>query len=121
MNARSRAVIEALIPQGGQPPLPGAFESGFDDFYARFQNTALPSMRLGFRAALWAAAWLSPLLIGRVPPLSRLSSEDRERALEAMGASRSYHVRQLLLLLKAVISFHYGAHPAVRRALEFPS
>jgi hypothetical protein len=121
VNPRQRAVIEALAPQGAHPTLPGALESGFEDFHAKFQNTAILPMRLGFVAALWAAAWLSPTLIGKLPPISRLTPEDREQALEALGTSRFYLLRQLLLLLKAVVSFHYGAQPTVRRALEFPS
>jgi hypothetical protein len=117
LNPRQRAVIDALLPAGVDPGLPGAFESGFDEFYADFERSALLPMRLSFKAALWASAWLSPMLICRLPPLSRLPREERERALEAMGKSRFYLVRQLLLLLKAVCSFHYGAHPQVRRTL----
>jgi len=121
MNPRQRAVIEAMVPEGGHPSLPGAFSSGFAQFHARFQETALLSMRLGFWAALLAGAWLAPILIGKLPPITRLSIDDRERALEALGKSRFYFVRQMLLLLKAIISFHYGAQRDVRDALGFPS
>ncbi len=121
LNRRQRAVIETLLPAREDGLLPGAIESGFEEFHDRFQRTALPSMRFGFSAALWTAIWLSPPLVGRLPPLSRLSPQDREQALEALGKSRFYLLRQILLLLKAVVSFHYGAHPKVRQALGVPS
>ena len=54
------------------------------------------------------------LLIHRLPPLERLSVDDRETALEAMGKSRFYLMRQCFLLLKAVTSFGYGRTKAVR-------
>ena len=120
LNARQRAVIETLLPPQGPAGLPGAFEAGFEDFHARFEETALPSMSLGFRAALFAAAWVAPLAIGAPPPLSRLSDDDRARALEALAKSRFYLLRQMVLLLKAVVSFHYGAQKSVRQAIGFP-
>lgn len=121
MNARQRAALEALLPAGADPSLPvGLFEAGFEDFHSRFRAEASAGMRVGFSAALWAAVWLAPLLIGRLPPISRLSPEDRERAMEALVSSRVYALRQLGLVLKAVASFCYGADPRVREAIGFP-
>ena len=122
LSPRSRAVLDALLPSGAHPELKlGLFDSGFEEFHADFEKSAAPSMRLGFRAALFAAAWVSPLLVRRLPPLDRLDRESRERALEAMGSSRCGLLRQMLLLLKAVSCLCYGAHPDVRRALGFPA
>jgi len=121
LNRRQRAVIEALVPKDGPAPLPGAFDANFEEFFARFEATALPSMRWGFAAGLWVAAWIAPALILKLPPITRLSTEDREAALEALGKSRIYLLRQMLLLLKAVVSFCYGANPKVRQALGVPS
>lgn len=117
MTPRDRVVLEALLPSGG--PLPGAFEAGFEEFEARFTREAPASMRLGWRAALFAAAWISPLLIKRLPPLDRLAPEERTVAIEALGKSNSYLLRQLSLLLKAVTCFGYGADPRVRRAIGY--
>lgn len=119
MNSRQRAALEALLPP--DPALPvGLFDAGFEDFYARFRSEASPGMRVGFSAALWAAVWVAPFLIGRLPPISRLEPEDRERALEALVSSRVYALRQLGLVLKAVASFCYGADPRVRDAIGAP-
>ena len=121
LDKRSRAVIDTLLPSGAHPDLKlGAFDAGFDEFFTYFERTAVLPMRLGFRGALFVAAWVSPLLILRLPPLDRLEKEDREKALEALGASRIYVLRQMLLLLKSVVCFSYGAHPEVRKVLGLP-
>lgn len=119
LTARERAVLDALLPPGGPEGLPGAFEAGFEAFEAGFRADAPLPMRLGWRAALFAGAWLSPLLIGRLPPLDGLPAEEREAALEAMGKSRLYLIRQVFLLLKAVTSFGYGSNRAVRRVVGY--
>jgi hypothetical protein len=119
IGPRDRAVLDALLPPGGPEGLPGAFEAGFEEFEAAFSKDAPLPMRLGWRAALLSAAWLSPLLIGRLPPLDRLAPEEREDALCAMGKSRFYLIRQVSLLLKAVTSFGYGGAPAVRRSVGY--
>lgn len=115
---RDRIVLEALLPAGAHPALPlGARDAGMDAFLKEFRSQAPASLRLGLEAALWAAAWLSPLLIGRCPPLSLHPPEARERALAAMARSKIYLLRQLLLLLKLACGLCYGAHPAVRAAV----
>lgn len=119
MAGQAEIVVEALLPSGGG--LPSGAEAGAAEFLASFLREAPFAMRLALRAALFGAAWISPVLILRLPPLSRLSPDDRERALAAMAKSRSAVLRQLLLLLKATVSFHYGADPKVRAAIGFPS
>lgn len=118
LSARDRAAVDALLPSKACEPLPwGAFDAGFEEFFAGFQRTAPASLRFGFRAALFVGVWLSPLLIKRLPPISRLTIDEREQALEALGKCRVYPLRQCLLLLKAVVSFCYGADARVREAV----
>jgi hypothetical protein len=119
VNARERAVIDALLPPGGPEGLPGAFEAGFEAFEEGFRRDAPFPMRAGWRAALFVASWISPLLIGRLPPLDSLPDDERAEALEALGKSRFYLVRQSSLLLKAVTSFGYGSTSAVRRVVGY--
>ncbi len=121
LNKRSLAVIDALLPKGEHPHLPGAMSAGFEEAYRDFERTANLPMRAGFKAALAAAIWVAPVMIGAIPPFTRLSKENRERALRAMAKSDFYHVRQMLFLLKAVTSFCYGVHPEVRHTVGFPS
>lgn len=122
LSRRDRAVLEALLPSGAAPELPfGLFDAGFDSFYEDFRSTADLRLRLGFRAALWTGAWLAPILIGRLPPITLHERETRERALAAMAGSRWYLVRQMMLVLKAVACFGYGADAKVREAVGFPA
>lgn len=121
LDKRARVVLDTLLPPGSEPRLPlGLFEAGFDGFYAGFRKDASPAMVFGFRAALFASVWVAPLLIGKLPPITRLRRPAREKALEAMGKSRFYLLRQLMLVLKAVCCFCYGADRSVRDALGMP-
>lgn len=121
LSLRERAVLETLLPSDAHPALKiGLFDAGFEDFHRDFESTAIGRLKLGFKAALFSAVWLAPFLIGRLPPLTRLGREKREEALEAMGRSRCYPLRQMLLILKTVACFCYGADPRVRRAIGFP-
>lgn len=117
LAARDRAVLEALLPR--TDALPGLFDAGFEQFEAHFARTAPFPMRLGWRAALLAAGWVSPLLIGRLPPFERLDAAGREAALEALLKSRLYPLRQLGLLLKAVAGFGYGLDARVRARIGY--
>ena len=109
-----------MLPSGVHPALAaGAFDAGFDDFYDEFARTAVMQMRLAFAAALFVATWIAPLLIRRLPPLTRHLRVDRERALDALATNRSPVLRQLTSVLKAVICLGYGADPAVRRAIGY--
>ncbi len=119
MIARERLVLDALLPPGGPEGLPGVFEAGFEAWEQGFAADAPPTMRVGWRAALFVAYWISPVLIARLPPLGRLNADERERALEAMGKSRFYLMRQCFLLLKAVTSFGYGSTTTVRRVVGY--
>ena len=121
LNRRAQIVIDTLLPHNAHPELKwGAWEAGFPAFYETFEREALFSMRFGFRFALFLAIWVAPLLILRFPPIMMYGRETRERAIQAMGNSRLYLFRQMYLLLKATVSFHYGADPRVRQAIGFP-
>lgn len=120
LGRRARVVIDTMLPSGADPALQlGAFDAGFDDFYDEFSRTASGPLRLGFRVALVAAIWISPLLIGRLPPLTRHRRGERERALHALATCGSLPLRQLVVVLKAVICFGYGADANVRRAIGY--
>lgn len=108
LTPRHRAVVDALLPGLGPD-----FEAFLADFHA---NGPLP-MRLAWRGALEVGAWVAPLLIGKVGPISRLSPDDAAKALEALARSPVYLLRQQMLLLKSVIALHYGARPEIRAEL----
>jgi len=121
LRPRHRAVFEALLPGQAHPLLRlGVLDTGFEGFYDDFARSAPRTLRWGLRASLAAAAWLAPALIGRLPPITRLEPEARERALKALGGSRSYPLRQTLLLLKMAAALCYGADRRVRDAVGYP-
>lgn len=121
LNPRDRCVLDTLLPSNSHPVLKkGIFDAGFDEFYRDFESNTIWTMRLGFKAALFCGAWIAPLLIGKIPPLTLHDRPTREAALEALGKSRFYLLRQLLLVLKAISSFCYGANRDVRDSLGYP-
>ena len=120
LSRNDRAVLDALLPAGASDRLPlGVMETRLESTLDRIAAGGPGELLTGFGLALFAAAWVSPLLIGRSGPFGRLAAADRERALEAMARSRVTALRQLLRMLKTVVALHYGALPEVRRALGY--
>ena len=115
-----RAVLGALLPSKSSPVLPlGLMDTGFEAFLVDFDRAAPAAFRQVFRLALFVSGWVAPFLIGRLPPISRLSQEDREKALGTMARSRVPELRQLVTVLKTVASLHYGGLPEVRQAIGY--
>ena len=120
LSARDRIVFDTLIPSNGDPLLPrGVLELEFDTFFRDFEGPASPFIRRALRLALLSATWVAPLLIGARPPLGAHPQEVRERALEAMAASRIAILRQLVVLLKLVAALSYGGDAGVREAIGY--
>jgi len=121
LSSRAHVVLDTLLPPHAHPSLPrGLFDAGFEKFYQDFAGTANTTLRHGFQIAIFAAIWISPLLIRRIPPITLYSRETRERALTAMEISRFYFLRQMMLILKNVASLCYGANREVRDAIGYP-
>lgn len=121
LSSADLAVLDALLPAGAHPLLKsGITDSGFEAFLSDFEGASPRDLRRAFRVGLFAGAWIAPLLVRRVPPITRLSGPDRERALAAMAASSVPEIRQLLSVLKTVVSLHYGGLATVRKAIGYP-
>ena len=121
LSRRDLAVFDALLPRRPEQALtPGLAESGFDSFVDDFEQAAPAHLWRAFRLALFAAAWVAPLLLRRLPPITSLAARDREAALAAMSESKVPELRQLVAVLKTVASLHYGGLAEVRRALGYP-
>ncbi len=120
-SKQSRLILDTLLPSEAHPDLKyGVFDSGFETFWSDFERQAVPSLRWGFRAALFTAIWIAPFLIYRLPPLTFYDRSTRERALATMETSRAYFLRQMMVLLKTTVSFCYGADSGVREAIGYP-
>ena len=87
---------------------------------ARTAETVREQQGLGVmavRAGLLAAQWLAPVLVAKLPPLSRLERfEDRVEALQALERSP---LGPALLAIKAVLCIHYFEHPEVAEEVGF--
>jgi len=121
LSPTDTAVLDALLPGRAHPVLvSGISETGFERFLDDFERAAPRHLWRAFRIGLFTAAWVAPVLVRRVPPITRLREADRERALAAMASSSMPELRQLLSVLKTVTSLHYGGLPEVREAIGYP-
>lgn len=121
LSRNDAAVLDALLPAGANSVLTlGIAGSGFEAFLIEFHRQSPPRLWRAFRLALWTAGWIGPLLVRRMPPIGRLSNIDRAPALAAMEDSPVPELRQLVRVLKTVVSLHYGGLPAVRQAIGYP-
>ncbi|HEX6714216.1 MAG TPA: FAD-dependent oxidoreductase [Thermoleophilaceae bacterium] len=113
LRARDRATLaafaEALVPGDGGA-LPGAADVDAAAAVSRFLARVPARQRLVVVAALRAIEWLS-----WPRPFSRLSTGARARRLERMAANPLG--RDLLLLLKALVSFGWASDERVQSAL----
>ncbi len=116
-----QVILDTLLPSNVHPSLHlGIIDAGFQSFYPDFKRVANRPLRFGFQVAIFTAIWISPLLIYHFPPVTLYSRETRERALAAMETSRFYVMRQLISILKVVVSLCYGANREVRDAIGYP-
>jgi len=107
----ARAFAEALFStERGAPP-----EARIDWLLtelADFTENAGARATLILQGGLLTASWLAPPLIGRAPPLARLSVADRCRALDKLEHTPA---GLPLLAVKAMLCIIYYEHPDVQR------
>ena len=106
-HADARAVAEALFSREDGPP-PAARLDWLVADVADFLREAGPRVRVIFTGGLAVATWLAPPLVGRAPPLSRLSVSDRCLALDRLEHSP---LGLSLLAVKAMLCIPYYEHP----------
>ena len=107
----ARAFAEALYATNEGPPPPDRIRYLLDELVDFVAHAGLRSelvLRLGLTLAMWGA----PPLIGRAPPLARLSIDERIVALTKLEHSPA---GLPLLAVKAIFSIIYYEHPDVLR------
>lgn len=72
---------------------------------------------VALRFAVWLVCLLGPLSLRQLPPFTRLSVRDRDRALARLGASDLFVVREMVVLIKLVAALVRELSPSFRRAL----
>jgi|GEM_PF-2594806 len=112
-------MVDAMIPPGVEEKIPkSASETGATEVLREmiFYTPALTA--LGLRATIWLIELLGPMIAARkFSRFSRLDPSSREKVLDAMYNSKSYFIRQMVLLIKMSSCFAWGADPEVMKAL----
>lgn len=103
----ARVVAEAMFHRE-QGPTPDDRLNWLTEDFVDFLEQAGPRAELIIGGALQLATWVAPLVIGKRPPLSRLSVAERIVALERLEKTPA---GLPLLALKAVMCTIYFEHP----------
>jgi len=103
----ARAFAEALFAGPEGPPPDERLRWLVADL-ADFLEQSGPRAWAVITGGLEVATWLAPPLIGKLPPLSRLSVEERCRALDKLEHSPA---GLPLLAVKAILCILYYEHP----------
>lgn len=109
----ARVFAEAMFAREGGPPPASRLDWAMrelDDFLEH----GGPRVELLVRGGLALATWVAPPLLGRAPPLARLSVEERQVALERLERTPA---GLPLLALKATLCFVWYEHPDTLREL----
>jgi len=109
-------IAEALFSSDEQA-MPAARLSWLVREYSDFMSRAPAKGRLLFTLATMVVSVLSPLLINKLPPFSRLSFDDRILALRALEASR---FGKILIPLRAILCLIYYEHPEAAVIIGLP-
>lgn len=113
----ARCLAEALFARD-DGPAPSErldwLEQDLSDFFAHVTLRA----RLLFRACVATLVWIAPLLIARLPPLSRLSASER---VEALHRAERTPLSLALLAAKAILCIVYYEHPDAAREIGWDS
>ena len=113
LRAATRSFAEALfMTEEGPPPVERIdwLLDELDDYLACAGGRA----QLVFQSAVTGLLTLAPLAIGKLPPLTRLSLEDRVRAIERVEQSSA---GLSVLAAKTMLCFIWYEHPDVRRSV----
>jgi hypothetical protein len=105
----ARAFAEALFAGPSGPPPDERLRWLVDDL-SDFLAQSGPRSWAVIAGGLEVATWLAPPLVGKLPPLARLSVEDRCRALERLEHTPA---GLPLLAVKAILCILYYEHPDV--------
>jgi len=108
------ALAEALWSRDGIEAPPADRVAWFADDLADFVGRIGGRAWLLFRACLATATWIAPVVIGRAPPLARLSIPDRIRAIAALEGTPA---GLALFAAKAIVSMVWFEHPANAREI----
>lgn len=111
---RARHVAEALFSTDEGPPPPARLDWLEQDLGDFFGNANWRAAFI-FRACVFFVTWLAPILFARLPPIGRLTIEDRVGAIERF--ERIPGAVLTVLGVKAILSLIYYEHPDAAREI----
>ena len=85
--------------------------------YADFMSRAPAKGRFLFSMATVVISFFAPVLIGKLPPFSKLSFSDRIRALRKL---ESRPIGKVLIPLRAILCLIYYEHPEAAAIIALP-
>lgn len=109
--SEARTFAEALFSTEDGPPPSARLDWLMTDL-ADFVEQAGPRTAFILKSGLRVANWIAPPMIGKAPPLTKLSVADRCRALDRLEHSA---MGLPLLAAKAILCICYYEHPDVLR------
>ncbi len=118
MNGLVRFALCAFYPRVDD--LPGLAELGVDDAIAAIRRDSTPLFWVG---VVGAAVFfqLTPLITLKRPvPAVLLGGEDLDRHAHLIATHPSYHVRQIIVLLKLLAGMIWGQSAAIRATIALP-
>ncbi len=111
------SVAEAMFCTDEGPP-PAARLAWLCADIRDFLTRSGPRARWIFLLALFFTSWVAPLLVGRLPPLARMSVRDRVDALDRFEDGLLVQAAAILAL-KATLCIVYFEHPDAAREIGF--
>jgi hypothetical protein len=112
-----RDLLAAMIPANPDAALPGLGEVDLGSFWQRYERTAPPLLRFGFRFSVASLTLLGPALVGKATMFGRLTAAERDEVLRRAASSRFYVVRQLVTTVKLMACLGYFGDERVRERL----
>ena len=112
------ALYQTLIPDGGRINI-DILETGSYEFLARYLRDQEACGRIGLIALLILFDLAPFLFIQRFSRFVNLGPQEQEMYLADWGASRLYHRRMILILIKTIIGMGYYNDPKVLNKIGF--
>jgi hypothetical protein len=116
----AEAAMEAIFPGSTEMGLSDIRTMDVGGFLRDLMREVPWKAALGVRLAVWLVALAPLFVVYRLATITRLGLADRERVIAALVASRSYAIRSLVLVLKAVGALLYAADRGVRARMVPP-
>ena len=117
----ARAALVAIFPGSRESGLVGIAQMDIASYLADVCRHVPRRAVIALRAAIWIVALAPLFVIGKLATIGRLSAADRERVIGLLMASRTYFVRQLVMVLKTTGALLYAAAPTVRARMRGPA